>query len=39
MVIKGNVNRDSFQDIFKAKNIQTADVDKFLENMVGDNEG
>ena len=39
MVIKGNVNRDSFQDIFKEKKIQTADVDKFLENMVGDKEG
>jgi len=39
MVIKGNVNRASFKDIFKEKNIQTADVDKFLENMTGDKDG
>ena len=39
MVIKGNVNRASFEDIFKEKNIQTADVDKFLENMTGDKDG
>lgn len=39
MVIKGNVNRASFEDIFKEKKIQTADVDKFLENMVGDQAG
>jgi len=41
MVIKGHVNRSSFEDIFKAKNIleQNPDVQQFLQNMVGDNEG
>jgi len=39
MVIKGNVDKSAFKDIFKEKNIQSADVDNFLENMVGDQEG
>jgi proline dehydrogenase len=39
MVIKGNVNKASFQEIFKEKKFHTDDVDKFLENMVGDKEG
>jgi hypothetical protein len=41
MVIKGHVNRSAFEDIFKARNIldQNPDVEKFLENMVGDEEG
>jgi hypothetical protein len=41
MVIKGHVNRSAFEDIFKARNIldQNPDVTKFLENMVGDEEG
>jgi len=39
MVIKGNVDKLAFKDIFKEKNIQSADVDNFLENMVGDQEG
>ena len=41
MVIKGKVNRSSFEDIFKEKNIldQNPDVRTFLKNMVGDKDG
>jgi len=41
MVITGNVNRTSFEDIFKERNIldKNTDVQQFIQNMVGDNDG
>jgi proline dehydrogenase len=39
MVIKGKVDKSAFEDIFKDKNIQTDDVQQFLKNMTGDDEG
>ena len=39
MVIKGKVDKSAFEDIFKDKNIQTDDVQQFLTNMTGDDEG
>jgi proline dehydrogenase len=39
MVIKGKVNRSSFEDIFKEKKIQNPDVEQFLQNMTGDKDG
>jgi len=41
MVIKGNVNRACFEDIFKEKAIldSNPDVQQFLQNMVGDKDG
>ena len=40
MVIKGKVDKSAFKEAFKAKNIDSnTDVQKFLDQMVGDNEG
>jgi len=39
MVIKGKVDRAAFEDVFKEKNLTNPDVDQFLKNMTGDNEG
>ena len=39
MVIKGKVNKSSFEDIFKAKNIENPDTEQFLKNMTGDKDG
>jgi len=40
MVIKGKVDKSAFKDAFKAKNLDdNADVQAFLDQMVGDNQG
>merc|ERR1712045_597708 len=40
MVIKGKVDKSAFKDAFKAKNMdESADVQNFLEQMVGDSQG
>ena len=40
MVIKGKVDKSAFKDAFKARNIDAStDVQKFLDQMVGDNQG
>jgi len=40
MVIKGKVDKSAFKDAFKAKNMdENADVQAFLDQMVGDNQG
>ena len=40
MVIKGKVDKSAFQDAFKARNMDAnTDVQKFLDQMVGDNQG
>jgi len=39
MVIKGKVDRAAFEDLFKEKNLTNPDVEQFLKNMTGDNEG
>ena len=40
MVIKGKVDKSAFKEAFKAKNIDSnTDVQKFLDQMEGDNEG
>ena len=40
MVIKGKVDKSAFQEAFKAKNMdENADVQAFLDQMVGDNQG
>merc|ERR1712242_686856 len=40
MVIKGKVDKSAFQEAFKARNMdENTDVQNFLEQMVGDNEG
>lgn len=40
MVIKGKVDKSAFKEAFKARNIDSnTDVQKFLDQMVGDNEG
>jgi len=39
MVIKGKVDRAAFEDVFKEKNLTNPDVEQFLKNMTGDNEG
>ena len=40
MVIKGKVDKSAFKDAFKAKNMdENADVQAFLDQMVGDTEG
>ena len=39
-VIKGNVNKTAFSDIFKENSIDNnTNVQKFLEQMVGDDKG
>ena len=40
MVIKGKVDKSAFQDAFKARNLEdNDDVQKFLDQMVGDSQG
>lgn len=40
MVIKGKVDKSAFKEAFKARNIDSnTDVQKFLDQMVGDNQG
>jgi len=40
MVIKGKVDKSAFKEAFKAKNMdENADVQAFLDQMVGDNQG
>ena len=40
MVIKGNVDKSAFKEAFKSKSLdENADVQKFLDQMVGDNQG
>ena len=40
MVIKGRVDKSAFSDAFKAKGIERSkDVEKFLANMTGDQDG
>ena len=40
MVIKGKVDKSAFQDAFKARNMdENTDVQNFLEQMVGDDQG
>ena len=40
MVIKGKVDKSAFKDAFKAKNMdENADVQAFLDQMVGDKQG
>jgi len=40
MVIKGKVDKNAFKDAFKARNLDSStDVQQFLDQMVGDNQG
>ena len=40
MVIKGKVDKSAFQEAFKARNMdENTDVQNFLEQMVGDDQG
>ena len=40
MVIKGKVDKSAFKEAFKARNIDAnTDVQKFLDQMVGDKQG
>ena len=40
MVIKGKVDKSAFKEAFKSRNMdENTDVQKFLDQMVGDNEG
>merc|ERR1719419_1356264 len=40
MVIKGKVDENAFKDAFKARNLDSStDVQQFLDQMVGDNQG
>ena len=40
MVIKGKVDKSAFKEAFKQRNMdENTDVQKFLDQMVGDNQG